>query len=242
MENKKLERQREANKRYYYNNLEKSKSRSKKWKLDNKEKVNQYKREYYKLHSEKSKEDVKRYIEKNIDKVRERRRKYYLDNIEKFKEAHKKRYAKYKEEIKLKSKQWASDNPDKVRKYSRSKKIRYRKNPMKKLNFNISYGVWLSIKENKKNRHWETLVGYTLQQLKLHLEKQFKDGMTWENYGEWHIDHRLPIAVHNFNSPDDIDFKKCWALKNLQPLWALDNISKGAKLLKPFQPSLSLSI
>jgi hypothetical protein len=65
--------------------------------------------------------------------------------------------------------------------------------------------------------------------------------MTWGNYGQWHVDHKIPISAFNYETPDDIDFKRCWALKNLRPMWAKENISKGAKLDKPFQPALALS-
>jgi hypothetical protein len=51
-----------------------------------------------------------------------------------------------------------------------------------------------------------------------------------------------PITAFNFNTPEDIDFKRCWALSNLQPLWARDNLSKQNKLIKPFQPSLLLRL
>jgi 5-methylcytosine-specific restriction endonuclease McrA len=68
--------------------------------------------------------------------------------------------------------------------------------------------------------------------------------MTWGNYGRhgWHIDHRIPISAFNFKAPTDIDFKKCWALSNLQPLWSHENQKKYNKLLKPFQPSLNLQL
>jgi hypothetical protein len=73
--------------------------------------------------------------------------------------------------------------------------------------------------------------------------KLFKPGMTWENYGTyWHIDHKVPVVVHNFNRPEDIDFRLCWALRNLQPLEALENMKKQDKLDKPFQPSLRLAV
>jgi hypothetical protein len=62
---------------------------------------------------------------------------------------------------------------------------------------------------------------------------------SWSRAG-WHINHVIPISAFNFSSPEDIDFKKCWALKNLRPLWAKDNFSKNARLDKPFQPSLAL--
>jgi hypothetical protein len=64
-----------------------------------------------------------------------------------------------------------------------------------------------------------------------HLEKQFTKGMTWDNYGEWHVDHIRPMSSFNFTSVDDPEFKECWALCNLQPLWELDNLSKGSEYL-----------
>jgi len=83
----------------------------------------------------------------------------------------------------------------------------------------------------KYNRHWEDLVGYTLQELKEHLEKQFKPGMTWDNHGMygWHIDHIRPISSYNITDYECDDFKECWSLNNLQPLWAKENIIKGNK-------------
>lgn len=66
--------------------------------------------------------------------------------------------------------------------------------------------------------------------------------MTWENYGPvWHIDHEVPLAVHNYRTPEDIDFKRAWAMTNLKPLWGKDNMSKGAKLSAPFQPSFAFA-
>lgn len=104
----------------------------------------------------------------------------------------------------------------------------------------MSSGINKSLRNGAKSaRHWESLVDFTIDQLKVHLEKLFLDGMTWQNYGKWHIDHKVPIAVFNFSKPEHIDFKRCWSLKNLQPLWAHDNISKRAKITKAFQPSFA---
>ena len=64
--------------------------------------------------------------------------------------------------------------------------------------------------------------------------------MDWGNQGEWHIDHIVPVSAFNFDSPEHMDFKRCWALSNLQPLWGRDNISKHAKLDGEFQPSLKI--
>lgn len=81
----------------------------------------------------------------------------------------------------------------------------------------------------KAGRAWESIVGYTLSDLMLHLEAQFLPGMTWDNRGEWHIDHRTPKASFTYSDDADPQFKACWALSNLRPLWAFDNHSKGSK-------------
>jgi len=121
---------------------------------------------------------------------------------------------------------------------------KYRKtNFQYKLSSNIGKAIKKSIRKDQRGNHWEDLVGYSLDSLKSHLEKKFLPGMTWKNYGEgWQIDHLIPISVFNFEVPEDIDFRRCWALKNLRPLWAHDNLSKGVRIEKPFQPSLTLRI
>jgi hypothetical protein len=86
------------------------------------------------------------------------------------------------------------------------------------------------------------LLGYTPEQLKRNLEKKFLPGMSWDNYGKWHIDHIIPRAAFNITSFNDIDFKRCWALSNLQPLWAMDNYTKRDKIVRPFQRSIPMQI
>ena len=110
-----------------------------------------------------------------------------------------------------------------------------------RINGNVSKGISESLNGRKAGRHWETLVGYTLDELMRHLESKFEGWMTWENYGEWHIDHIIPKAYFNFTTTDDIEFKQCWALSNLQPLEASENKRKGAKLPEDFQPSLAMA-
>lgn len=102
--------------------------------------------------------------------------------------------------------------------------------------------MYNSLRHIKNGRKWQDLVGYSVDDLRGHIEKQFKNGMNWDRFlsGEIHIDHKIPITAFNFIHPEDIDFKKCWSLNNLQPMWASDNISKGNKLNKPFQPALAI--
>lgn len=100
-----------------------------------------------------------------------------------------------------------------------------------RLHCNISRVISIGLNGQKAGRKWQSLVGYTLDDLRCHLERQFVKGMTWRNYGEWHVDHIRPRSSFQFTSADDAEFKACWALTNLQPLWAPDNLSKRDKVL-----------
>ncbi len=84
-----------------------------------------------------------------------------------------------------------------------------------------------------KGGHWEDIVGYTLQELKEHLEAQFKPWMNWSNHGNydknqktWQIDHIKPISSFIFTNTNDLEFKKCWSLDNLKPLESIKNLKK----------------
>lgn len=96
----------------------------------------------------------------------------------------------------------------------------------------ISRRIRSSLDTDKSGKHWENIVDFTLDELKVHLEKLFQPGMTWDNYGKfgWHIDHKIPVSSFNIVSYDCDDFKKCWALDNLQPMWWRDNLIKGSKV------------
>lgn len=82
---------------------------------------------------------------------------------------------------------------------------------------------------SKSNASISTFLPYTVGELMAHLESLFEPGMTWDNYGEWHIDHITPDSWFKYDSYNDDEFKKSWALGNLQPMWAKANLSKGNK-------------
>jgi len=102
--------------------------------------------------------------------------------------------------------------------------------PQEKLTRNMSNAVYRVLKQNKGGQSWQDLVGYSAEELKQHLQKQFKEGMTWENYGQWHVDHIVPIRSFTYDKPTDTDFLECWSIENLQPLWGAENSSKGCKV------------
>lgn len=101
--------------------------------------------------------------------------------------------------------------------------------PHFRLKRNVASAVWASLRGGKQSRTFD-LLGYSLDDLRRHLEHLFVSGMSWENYGQWHVDHVIPVASFSFQSASDDAFKRCWSLSNLQPLWAIDNLKKGAKV------------
>ena len=134
---------------------------------------------------------------------------------------------------------WRKSHVDLVRIYCRDAYKKRRESLKFRLSCAIRGAIRRSFQGSKPQKTFDML-GFGLEELKAHLESQFQSGMTWENYGEWHIDHKIPISAFNFDSPEQIDFKRCWSLENLQPMWARENMSKGAKILKQFQPMLRL--
>jgi hypothetical protein len=146
-----------------------------------------------------------------------------------------KEWAKDKGEyLKKKHTQWREENKEHVNKYKREyERKRRAEDPKYRLTARTRTAVYTCLKEANvvKYRSTFTLLGYSIEELMVHLEKQFTEGMTWENYGQWHVDHIRPIASFNFTSPEDEDFKACWSLDNLQPLWGPDNLFKGSRYL-----------
>jgi hypothetical protein len=139
------------------------------------------------------------------------------------------------------SRRWALLNPEKVKITEKRKIDRYKTDPIYRVSMNMSHQMYNLLKRKKGGRSWKSLVGYTLEDLRQHIEQQFVDGMSWDNYGEWQVDHIVPKVAFNFEKTEDFDFKRCWALSNLRPMWASDNAAKGCRLSKPFQPSLLMT-
>ena len=179
----------------------------------------------YKKYYSKNKEKKAEYRKKNKDKAAIKSASYYKKNKDKL----------------LKAKKiWLKNNPEKAKAYRKAGAKKRRSTPKGHLSTNISKSMCRALKGNKAGRHWEDIVGYTLDQLYRRLRRTLPEGYTWQDYldGKLHIDHKTPVSVFNFEKPEDDDFQRCFALKNLQLLPALENIIKSNKLDKHFQPSI----
>lgn len=129
------------------------------------------------------------------------------------------------------NKRWKLENPDKVKIINNNRNKRRWANPHYKISKIMSNRINAFIND-KDGKSWVECVNYTKTDLINHLEKQFRDGMTWDNHGAvWHIDHIKPISWFKFTSKDDEEFKECWSLTNLQPLLVSENLSKGNKYI-----------
>lgn len=151
----------------------------------------------------------------------------YAENKELIKKHSKEYYINNKRSADESNMRWRKANPELSQKYNR----KTRATPQGRLGDRMGPAIRIALKNNKSGRTWESLVDYTCSDLKKHLENLFIEDMNWDNMGEWHIDHIIPKSLFNYTIPEDKEFQKCWALSNLQPLWATDNLKKNNKLL-----------
>lgn len=169
-------------------------------------------RERYRAWRKKNKDyDKKRY--QSSESIREKKKKmamrYYEEN---------------KDKVNNRKRAYHAENLDKFRPMRREYLRVWRsKSSYKAIAF--IRGSLRRLREHKKYTRSEKIIGYRRSELVSRIESQFDKGMSWDNYGEWHIDHIKPISL--FLSEGIDDPKVINALSNLQPLWALDNLSKG---------------
>ena len=129
---------------------------------------------------------------------------------------------------------WREKNIDKHREYKRKyEKHRKDTDPLYRLVSNFRTAIYTVLKESNVDKygHYFDILQYTPDELINRLELQFKDDMSWENYGEWHVDHIKPISSFDIKEIGDDEFMKCWSLENLQPLWGDENIRKSNKII-----------
>lgn len=187
---------------------------------------NQSSKIYYLENKDKVIENVKVYRENNLDKVKYSMKKNYEKNRESLLEYKKEYHRKHKDKYQSMNKIYQIENKDRINFMKKEYISNKRKNDnLFKLKESISGLIRYSIKHRgyyKKSRT-EEILGCTIEEFKNYLESLFLDSMSWENYGEWHLDHIIPVSW----AEGEDEVIKLNNYKNFQPLWAKDNLSKG---------------
>jgi hypothetical protein len=197
-------------------------------------------RAYAAKNAESNRRRVREWIAANPERARETRRVFREKHPELVRQREAEKYRRNGEVVRARAKRWYAENRERVlakcsseegRRIARERMRVKMKDPAFRLGASISRGIRASLSD-KRRRSWESLVGYSLDDLRQHIERQFEKGMAWTNYGrgagKWHIDHIVPRSAFTCVSADDSEFKACWALTNLRPMWGNLNIAKHA--------------
>ncbi len=146
-----------------------------------------------------------------------------IKNRDKIKEQQAAFRQRHKSRLQKKYKSWRKNRKElgANARYSREYQKRNR------LAYNLRVRLRKALKGNTKTGSAVRDLGCSIEELKIYLENKFQLGMTWKNYGEWQIDHIIPLSAVDLT--DRVQFKKVCHYTNLQPLWAIDNRSKGNK-------------
>lgn len=202
---------------------------SKKWRKDNSEKMKGYQSKYRssKKYKERRAKTISspEYIKKRKEYEQSPKYKEYLERRKGSKAfiAKQKEY-KHCPEIKLRR------NENIKKRIKTDIRFRLRRNFSSSINHKLRKHL-----SSKEGEHLFSFLPYTLEELKNHIEKQFEPWMDWSNWGrgdgKWNIDHIKPDCSFNYKSVEDKEFQDCWALSNLRPLDAIENLKKGSKII-----------
>lgn len=172
---------------------------------------------------------------KNKERVIRGRKLYYIENFDKIK-AYRDSKAEIRREYDRKRREEKDEqlkahrrSPEYRKRINDRRKERLKTDPHFKLLNRMQIRIYHAIKTGIKSAGTIKLIGCSIEYLKIHLEELFLPGMTWDNYGLWHVDHKKPCASFELSIPQQ-QFE-CFNFKNLQPLWARDNMSKKDKIL-----------
>lgn len=155
---------------------------------------------------------------------------YKNKDVEGYREKEREYYAKNKESI-LERKRKQRKTPEARKKSRETENARYNSDIKFRLVKNLRNRLFKFFKGTRKSESTAVLLGCSREFLITHLEKQFTDGMNWDNYGfgvdKWSIDHIKPLSLFNLKNPEEL--KVAAHFTNLQPMWCSDNFSKGNK-------------
>jgi hypothetical protein len=198
--------------------------------LKNREKRLAIQKAYYAANKEARNAYNKEYAEKNKATISEKRKTYRLKNLESHKESLRQWYLTNAEYAKQKAKEYRIANKDKLTEWAKEyRKIRMSNDPVYKAAIRVRALINIKLYANgytKKSRAHEIL-GCSFADFTAYIEAQFAEGMSWSNHGEWHLDHKTPIAL----AQTEEEVIRLNHHTNFQPLWAIDNLKKGAKIV-----------
>lgn len=220
----------EYSKFYYSENKERINKYTIKWFKNNKKKVKKQRHEHYLQNKEQIIKTTKEYAINNKEKVKQYHQEYQQENKLELKNKKHNYYLDHKEEINQKNRLYGQENKDKLRIYYRDRdKLKRQTNISFKILKNLRSRIRIALQNKKKINTTIKLIGCSINELKQHLESQFTEGMSWNNYGikGWHIDHIKPCKLFNLSQQEEQ--KICFHYTNLQPLWWYDNLKKSGK-------------
>lgn len=166
---------------------------------------------------------------RNKDRHKKATKIYYENNKEKCKNRGQTWAERNREKSNIIKRNYKIRNREKYLKSERDRETRNRKNPLYRLDRAICKQIWAFLKGKKAGRKWESFVGYSFDDLKVHLESKFIGAMMWNNYGSvWEVDHIIPKS---WFGKSEKELKKAWALSNLQPKFITPNRSKGNRYI-----------
>jgi hypothetical protein len=212
---------------YYQNNKDKKKAYAEK----NKERIKAYRKKRYEENKELLLKKRREYVEKNREEINRKQREARKNNPEHFRMLDKKSYYNNIENKRKQGKAYRERNKEKIALRDKLKFRKYYKtDPVFKMTNMLRVRVSSMMRKLKTNKQASTLdlLGISVEGFVKHLEKKFQKGMTLKNYGDWHIDHIIPCASFDLTKPSEQ--KKCFHYTNLQPLWARENLQKGARI------------
>jgi len=184
------------------------------------------KKEYYEKNKDKVKKKVKEYRENNLDEVKKSVKVHYEKNRETLLEYKKNYHKENKEHLSELNLKYRENNKESIneckRKYISNKR---KTDSLFKLKESISKLINKSLKNKgfKKEYRSEEVLGCKIDEFKKYIENMFLEGMSWENHGDWHLDHKTPVSWGN----NEEEIYKLNHYTNFQPLWEKDNLSKG---------------
>lgn len=230
------EKRRAARQKEYWADPEAARAKSARFRAENREKVIRLRKESYYRRRDEILARGRADRESRKDEINAARREQYAKRAEFYRMRQREDRLKNREARVARARAYRQRNLEVIRAQERAyglKKYyrRYKSDLGFTLKMRTSALLRTSLRGGLKSKKTEDVLGYTIQELRAHLESGFRDGMTWERFlaGDIHIDHIRPVSSFEITGEDCPEFKKCWALDNLQPLWAEDNIRKGAK-------------